>query len=184
MTASRGLIGPNPHLWTKPVDSDPSSTSVGDSVEGSAERAAAVFNAVVGPLPGAGSAPAESDVSQTLAVAMVLAAWDALSDVKRETITEMLSEERVRRAKLALEMATGGMTRSQIGQELAVGVATVKHLLSLARFLVDPEAFPGRLDYARRTHHGGWTNGEVTPSSERRGVTDARALALTQPEVL
>lgn len=93
-------------------------------------------------------------------------------------------QQRVARAQRALEMAEAGMSRAEIGRELAVGVDSVKDLLSLARFLAEPERFAGRLDYARRAHEQGWTNGQVSTSGARRAVTDARALALTRPAAL
>jgi hypothetical protein len=92
--------------------------------------------------------------------------------------------QRVARAQRALELADAGMSRAEIGREFAVGVDSVKDLLSLARFLAEPERFEERLNYARRAHEQGWTNSQVATSGARRAVTDARALALTRPAVL
>lgn len=93
-------------------------------------------------------------------------------------------QQRLARAQRALELAEAGMSRARIGRELAVGVDSVKDLLSLARFVAEPERFVGRLAYARRAHEQGWTNGQVSTSGARRAVTDARALALARPASL
>ena len=93
-------------------------------------------------------------------------------------------QQRVARAQRALTLFGEGMSRADIGRELGIGVDSVKDLLSLARFLAEPERFAGRLEYARRAHEQRWTNGQVPTSGARRAVTDARALALTQPAAL
>lgn len=93
-------------------------------------------------------------------------------------------QQRVARAQRALDLLEAGMSRADIGRELGIGVDSVKDLLSLARFLAEPERFAGRLDYARRAHEQRWTNGQVSTSGARRAVTDARALALARPAAL
>lgn len=92
------------------------------------------------------------------------------------------SEQRRQRAFHAVALQSSGLSRARIADRLELSLATVKTLLSSARFLADPQAYPSRYAMAVRAHLDGWTRKSVRGQAEERARTDARDLLATNSE--
>lgn len=87
------------------------------------------------------------------------------------------AKSRVTNGRQALALFEAGNSRAEIATVLGIGVPRVKDLLSLARFLQDPNSEPDRLRLAAQARREEWTKSTAPAGVRfRRAMTDARDL--------
>lgn len=82
---------------------------------------------------------------------------------------------RIQNGNRALALSRQGVSNGRIMMMLGVGDYRLKELISLARFLEDPESNRPRLDLAILAYQNNWTESSAPPGkSHKRAVQDAK----------